>query len=241
MRGRRLLSRGEALLRGAVSTSTLVMAAAGGLSGPAPAAGQELPLEAWARNRLGEINAAGGTGETGLRIRLERIRAMYFLSVDEKEWVDRARDSLRAVRGNIPPGTSEEVTYQAYRGALEVVRAKHARWPGNKLNHLNRGAEILDDLVNRDPGNLEVRYLRLASYLFLPFFLRRDDSVASDLERLVRELPDQPEAFTPEVYRAVVRFVLDHGKLDEIAAGRLREALESEPSTRLDSIRPPIA
>ena len=103
--------------------------------------------------------------------RLERIRAMYFLSVDEGKWADRAKDSLSAIQSSIPSASEEEVTFEAYRGALQVVRAKHARWPANKLKHLQRGARILDGLVAENPDNLEVRYLRLASYLFLPFFL----------------------------------------------------------------------
>jgi hypothetical protein len=157
---------------------------------------------------------------------------MYFLSVEKRGWADRTRDSLRAIREDIPEGTEEEVTFQAYRGALEVVRAKHARWPGNKLKHLNRGAEVLDGLVSREPANLEVRYLRLASYLFLPFFLRRDDSVASDLAMLVRELPDHPKAFSPAVYQAVVQFVLNNGELDEADRDRLRGALKTEAPTQ---------
>jgi hypothetical protein len=160
---------------------------------------------------------------------------MYFLSVEEKEWANRTRDSLRAIREDIPEGTDDAVTYQAYRGALEVVRAKHARWPGNKLKHLNRGAEILDGLIAGNPANLEVRYLRLASYIFLPFFLRRDDSVAADLDTLVANLPDHPEAFSPAVYRAVVQFVVDNGEVGEAERDRLRGALETEASTQLQS------
>jgi hypothetical protein len=190
------------------------------------------PLAAWARARLAEIESAAGPGETDLQLRLARIRAMYFLSVEEKDWANRTKDSLRAIRDEIPEGTEESVTFLAYRGALEVVRAKHARWPGNKLNHLERGAEILDGLVEREPANLEVRYLRLASYMFLPFFLKREDSVTSDLESLVTGLPSHPGAFSPAVYRAVVQFVLDNGGLDEADRDRLEAALPSEAPIR---------
>jgi hypothetical protein len=222
----------------------------GGLCTPATANSQEIsapesqapmtaveftdgdPLAAWARARLAEIENARDSEETDLQLRLERIRAMYFLSVEEKDWVNQAKDSLRALREDVPEGSGEEITYQAYRGALEVVRAKHARWPGNKLKHLNRGAEVLDDLTLREPDNLEVRYLRLASYMFLPFFLRRDDSVASDLETLVADLPDHPEAFSPAIYRAVVQFLLDNGDLDGTDRDRLRGALQTENPTQ---------
>ena len=109
-----------------------------------------------------------------------------------------------------------------------MVRAKHARWPPNKLKHLQGGARILDSLVARKPDNLEVRYLRLASYVFLPFFLRRDDSVAADLQTLAAHLPEYPGAFSPLVYQAVVRFVLENGALEGEERTRLENLLEDE-------------
>ena len=165
---------------------------------------------------------------------MERIRAMYFLSVDEGRWAEVAKDSLSALKVNIPSASEEEVTFEAYRGAIQVVRAKHARWPPNKLKHLDRGARILDGLVDREPDNLEVRYLRLASYLFLPFFLRRDDSVAADLQTLVANLPENPGAFSPALYQAVVQFVLENGSLEEEEKALLEGALGERQPTKLN-------
>jgi hypothetical protein len=163
---------------------------------------------------------------------------LYVLSVEGKEWAGRAADSLSAVRRAIPAGSAEAVTAEAYQGALEVVRAKHSRWPPNKLKHLNRGAEILDALVEREPANLEARYLRLASYIFLPFFLRRDEKVTADLEALVQGLPGDPEAFSPPVYRAVVRFVLENGKLGAEERATLQAALDAQPVPTLQTDTP---
>jgi hypothetical protein len=160
--------------------------------------------------------------------RLEQVRAMYFMSVEQSDWVGTVRDSLRALEPRILPDSEAEIAFQAYRGAVDVVRAKHSRWPPNKLKFLNEGARILDDLVARHPDNLEVRYLRLASYLFLPFFLRRDDSVNADLGVLSLELPDHPEAFAPGIYQGVLRFVLETGRVEGEARARLEEAAEGE-------------
>lgn len=190
--------------------------------------GAQTSLSTWAQLRMEELSAPDVQEEQALGERLERIRAMYFLSVDEGKWADQAKDSLSALQTSIPSPSEEEVTLEAYRGALQVVRAKHARWPGNKLKHLRRGARILDGLVAENPDNLEVRYLRLASYLFLPFFLRRDDSVAADLQTLALNLPEYPDAFSPPVYQAVVRFVLENGALEGEERIRLESVLEEE-------------
>jgi len=191
----------------------------------ADGAAENVPLAEWARLHLEAVRAPSQSKGEAISRSLERIRAMYFLSVEEGAWADSARDSLSAVKDRIQPETEAAVTQEAYRGALQVVRAKHARWPPNKLKHLRRGSEILDSLTVQHPDNLEVRYLRLASYIFLPAFLRRDDSVASDLKTLARGLPDHPEAFSPTVYQGVLRFVLENGDVAPEDRGRLEEAL----------------
>jgi hypothetical protein len=120
---------------------------------PAPASGQrgaspdtgwspgaDPGLADWARAHLDSVNslASPDAPEEPAR-RLERLRALYFLSVDEGKWSDRARDSVVALQEVILPGSLAEVTLRAYQGALEVVRAKHSRWPPNKLAYLNDG------------------------------------------------------------------------------------------------------
>jgi hypothetical protein len=172
---------------------------------------------------------------------MERVRAMYFLSVDEKGWGERAADTLEALGTRIPVDGEVEAILQAYGGALEVVRAKHSRWPPNKLKYLNRGAAVLDSLVDENPGNLEIRYLRLASYWFLPGFLRRDDSTAADLKALAADLPDHPQAFSPVVYRGVVRFLLETGALAGSDRERLSQALNGFPGQDSDGRVPPLS
>ena len=195
-------------------------------------------LSAWAELRLQELLSSDPTENDAIEDGLERIRAMYLLSVDDGDWVDQTRDSLSALELRIPQGSEDGLTLEAYRGALEVVRAKHARWPPNKLKHLGNGAAVLDDLVARTPDHLEVRYLRLASYLFLPFFLRRDDSVEADLAMLVDELPSQARAFSPPTYRAMVRFVLDNGALEGEERSRLEGILDAEKGSPLEKETP---
>jgi hypothetical protein len=114
---------------------------------------------------------------------------------------------------------------RALEGALEVIRAKHARWPPNKLKHLKAGVSVLDSLVAVAPGSPQVRYLRLASCYSLPFFLSRDKSVKEDLAFLAAYLPDQDGAFSPPVHRLVLEFVLGANSLDPDQRLRIEEAL----------------
>src|SRR5215217_8461973 len=70
----------------------------------------------------------------------------------------------------------------AYAGALEVVEARHGFWPRERMDPLKRGLPLLDSATAREPGNSEIRYLRLTSCYYLPFFLGRKGSVKEDFE-----------------------------------------------------------
>ena len=61
-----------------------------------------------------------------------------------------------------------------------------------------------------------------------------DDSVAADLQTLVANLPENPGAFSPALYQAVVQFVLENGSLEEEEKARLEGALGERQPTKLN-------
>jgi hypothetical protein len=186
-----------------------------------------MALHEWAQRYLKEVGAQGGDGSQDLPADLERLRAMYFMSVEDRGWLRNAEDLLHNLEGRVTTESGERVTLDAYRGALEVVRARHARWPPTKLGHLREGVGILDRIVGEEPENLEARYLRLVSCYYLPFFLKREKSVQEDFRILVADLPYGQKAFSPAVYQGVVRFVLDNGDLSPQERTLLQQSLDS--------------
>jgi hypothetical protein len=190
---------------------------------------EALTLSMWARAYLEEAGESPRLGGSVPEARLERVRAMYFLSIDEKDWMDPLADSLEALKPGEEATEGDFVALEAYRGALQVVRAKHARWPANKLKHLRRGSRILDPLVEAHPDHLELRYLRYASYRFLPFFLSRDEAVSADRNVLLADLATDPGDLSPTVYRGMVQFLLEHAGPDPLQQERLETALRSLP------------
>lgn len=182
-------------------------------------------LRAWARGYLQGLETSAGPPEESWNHDREVMRALYFLSVEDRESLKEARDSLEALGQRYDADERALPTLAAYEGALEVVRAKHARWPPNKLKHLGMGSEILDSLVEEHPESLEIRYLRFASYAFLPFFLRKDSEWEADTGFLADALCEGLPAFPPRVWRAVVESVLDAGELSISQRSQLTEAL----------------
>jgi hypothetical protein len=180
----------------------------------------------WARRRLAALESGSEADFPGLphTMEMERLWALYFLSVEEKAWEKPARalaDTLSAAE--LP----EALHLNALAGALEVVRAKHSRWPPNKLKYLRRGVSALDRLVEEAPDDPVVRYLRLMSCFYLPFFLERDQSVKEDLRVLTKVLPRGTGGFSGPVYRAAIRFVLENGDPHREEQMRLEAALRN--------------
>ena len=72
----------------------------------------------------------------------------------------------------------------AFQGTIESLKAKFVFWPFTKLNHLNRGLELLDKAVNLAPSNLEVRYLRFCVLDNIPSIIGYGDKAQEDADIL---------------------------------------------------------
>jgi hypothetical protein len=181
-------------------------------------------LRVWAEDRLRALESGDSLSVGWLphTLDVERLWALYFLSVEERDWEEPAvtlADSLK--QADLP----ESAHVRALGAALEVVRAKNSRWPPNKLKHLRSGITALNTLVELHPRDPVIRYLRLMSCYYLPFFLDQDELVQEDLAVLGSLLPKASADFSPYVYRGVLRFVLDKGEYGEDVRGLLAASL----------------
>ena len=152
---------------------------------------------------------------TGL---LQRVRELYLAGVDNEQAIAEGMAVIEA-------SGSTEPAQEAYRGALIVLKAKHAFWPHQKMNFLREGLPVLDSLVARHPEFVEIRYLRLLSCYYLPRFLGRSDSVRDDLMALRNLLPGAQESFPKPLYQDMVRFVSinDHMIREERAKDAIQQ------------------
>ena len=189
------------------------------------AATEKEALKNWALARLEDLERStpgSGSPSPGSQD-VERLWALYFLSVEEREWEGPAVALADSLMGMDLP---EARQIRGLGAAMEVVRAKNSRWPPNKLKHLRKGLSALNGLVEESPDDPALRYLRLMSCYYLPFFLDQDHLVEEDLKALGWLLPDRPDAFSPHVYQGVLRFVLGNGEFEESIRSRLSASLD---------------
>ena len=160
---------------------------------------------------------------------LVQVRHLYLAAVESEAAIPQgllAIEQLRAAE-RAPAGSALDAVLTAYHGAFITLRAKHGSWPPARLRHLREGLVLMDQAVREQPDGAEVRYLRLMSCYYLPGLLGRGWSVREDFTVLARLLPAVRDAYPGELYRAIVRFVLEEGKLATRERLPLERALDS--------------
>lgn len=192
---------------------------------------------------LGELVESAPPGD--LWFRLQRIRILYFLSVEEAPRLlelDRELDAL-SPRPGPGEGPATLPVSEAYRAAGEVLRGKHALWPGTRNRHLRAGLAVLDSLVAAHPEHPEVRYLRLVSTAYLPFVFGRRGESRRDAEILVELLPRAAGSLPNPALVAMTDVLLEGGRLDPSRRTRVQEfrsaAVRETPPDPAAALHPP--
>lgn len=202
-----------------------MVAAASLAADPPKAPGSGDPMFRQGRAHLADLERRIVRDTGNAQLRHERLRSLYFLSVADEKWLGAAGQNLSWLERRDAIGSDLR---DAYNGAFDVVRAKHALWPPAKLDFLRRAEPLLDSAAARAPDNIEVRYLRLMSCYYLPFFFGRSWSVKNDFDALARLLPTAGTTLPPGLLATVTKFVLDkHGSLPPTQKAKLQATHEA--------------
>lgn len=190
-----------------------------------------------AHERLSRVDAALASRPQRIDLLAERLRVVYFLAIESSDWLAPAFAAAEtlATRATTWPVAA---TAEAYRGALITLEAKHAFWPPRKLARLNEGFAVMGRVVERLPGHVEARYLRLMSGYWLPALLGKADYVREDFAALAALLPAGPGDLPADLWANTADFVLTHAPhLPDAARGELQYAL-SRVEARLPERQP---
>ncbi|MBR9990340.1 MAG: squalene/phytoene synthase family protein, partial [Gemmatimonadetes bacterium] len=142
---------------------------------------------------------------------LARVRSVYFEAVDDEAAMSSGRAAIAEARSAMPRGGTDEALLLAYEGAFTALEAKHGSWPIARFLTVRNALQLLDAAVQAAPHDLEIRYLRMINGYHLPSLFGRGDQAANDLTALERALPGAEPCHSPDVFRAMAAFVLEHG------------------------------
>mgnify|MGYP006114535001 CR=1 FL=1 len=83
---------------------------------------------------------------------------------------------------------SKDVTLQGYKGVSLMLLAKYALNPYKKIYYFNKGKTILENAIEKDRENIELRYLRYTVQLKAPQFLNYKYALSNDLNLIMVHL-----------------------------------------------------
>lgn len=99
----------------------------------------------------------------------------------------------------------EDPVLVAYKGAAEMTLANCVGNPWKKYQYFKSGKSELEAVINQEPDNFEIRYLRFAVKINLPSILNYNN-IEEDKQFLIERLILQVQNTTPDAY---MNFVLD--------------------------------
>ena len=111
-------------------------------------------------------------GLTAQSIDVEYLRKNYDKAAADKKLCSNMIEDLKAKKDNN--------VYLAYLGGLQTIWANHTMNPISKLQTFNEGKRNLEDAVERESGEIEIRFIRLSVQKNAPSFLGYNQHIEAD-------------------------------------------------------------
>lgn len=100
-----------------------------------------------------------------------------------------------------------------YKGAVEMGVGRHHPNVFKKMGFFNDGKEKLEQSIENDPKNLELRFLRLTIQTNLPSFLGYGENKESDKAFVLANLDSAPSEDFKKRVRGFIKKAEEEGKL----------------------------
>ena len=133
----------------------------------------------------------------------EKLRVWYVEAVDNESKIESALSLIKEISVDHP-------IVLAYQGAFEALKAKHVWSPYTKLECLNQGQNILRKAIQKDPDNVEIRFLRFSINHYLPDFLRDSSELILDKKTIYQNIETSiKNGLTSKVVHTIAQFMID--------------------------------
>lgn len=114
---------------------------------------------------------------------LESIRVQYPQAINDVALTKTLYETLSDV-------SETDAVLLAYKGAVATLKANFAKKVRDKKAYFTEGAQLIESAVEKDPQNIEIRYIRLSVQENAPKFLKYNDSIEDDKAFILTHLPN---------------------------------------------------
>lgn len=124
-------------------------------------------------------------------INLQDVRKDFSKGIKDKSLCERYWKNLEK--------HSVSTVEKGYAAAFHMFMAKHTSNPFKKMSYFNGGQKKLEELIKKDPTNVELRFIRLCIQYYVPKYLGYRDNIEEDKDYLVQNLRSIKDANTKEI------------------------------------------
>ncbi len=117
---------------------------------------------------------------------LSEVRKLYPKSADDQKNAEAFLAKLESVDDDA------NTTLVGYKGAAIAMQAKFAKTIKEKKQLLNTGAVLIEKSIATDPGNIELRMVRLSIQESLPKIVGYSKNMKEDRDFIISKLPSAP-------------------------------------------------
>jgi hypothetical protein len=134
---------------------------------------------------------------------LHVIRKLLITALNSKKTTDSLYNNLNAVK-------NKSALINGYMGTLQALKAKHAWNPYFKIKHLNDCQKTFTDAVQRDPHNIEIRFMRFSIEHNVPGFLGFNKNLTADREEIIKQVDNKHYAQADKaLVKTIITFLLN--------------------------------
>lgn len=112
-------------------------------------------------------------------LEIVKLRELYYKAAADKDESEKFYSYLKT-----NPGVNSNV-FTAYSGMSYMIKAKYSWNPYNKLSYFNKGKDKLEEAIEKDPYNPELRFLRFCIQTNAPGFLSYSNNIKEDKAMLL--------------------------------------------------------
>jgi len=137
---------------------------------------------------------------------IEDVRNLYQQAALEKNACVQLIDALSTVQLETNP------LLFGYRGSATMMMAQYVLNPVSKLSNFYKGKNMLDEAIQADQENLELRFLRFAAQTEAPAMLGYRSEIEQDKKLILSSLPASDDLSLKQL---IVGFLVKSDFLDK--------------------------
>jgi hypothetical protein len=149
---------------------------------------------------------------------LLKVRNLFYRSVKSSQ----AADSLQKILQHV--NTLSQAELQGYKAMSTLMICYHSYNPYVKFNNFLEGKKQLEQAIQKDPSNLELRFLRLTTQLNTPSFLGYNGNINEDKQFILNRAKTIND---PDLFKRMYDYTLTVKKLGVKDRKALQQALYS--------------